>query len=112
MIGAASRTQAPDLGREMLKLLKIPSSSGSSTRAVDYFDNLQIYPGNKTTHFERIHRDSGIEYEEMLFFDDESRNKNVEVLGVTMKLVPRGVSRDVIDEGVRAWRKRHGKQQA
>ncbi|KAH6633005.1 magnesium-dependent phosphatase-1 [Boeremia exigua] len=112
LIGAASRTHAPDLGREMLKLLKIPSSSGSSTRALDYFDHLQIYPGNKTTHFERIHRDSGIEYDEMLFFDDESRNKNVEVLGVTMKLVPRGVTRDVIDEGVRGWRKRHGREHA
>ncbi|KAJ4403692.1 hypothetical protein N0V91_006392 [Didymella pomorum] len=112
LVGAASRTHAPELGREMLKLLKIPTSSGSSTRAIDYFDHLQIYPGSKTTHFERIHRDSGIDYEEMLFFDDESRNKNVEVLGVTMKLVPRGVSRDVIDEGVRSWRKRHGKEHA
>ncbi|KAF9700265.1 hypothetical protein EKO04_001682 [Ascochyta lentis] len=112
LVGAASRTHAPDLGREMLRLLKIPSSSGSSTRAIDYFDHLQIYPGSKTTHFERIHRDSGIEYEEMLFFDDESRNKNVEVLGVTMKLVPRGVSRDVIDEGVKGWRKRHGREHA
>ena len=112
LIGAASRTHAPDLGREMLKLLKVPSSSGSSSRAIDYFDHLQIYPGSKTTHFERIHRDSGIDYEEMLFFDDESRNKNVEVLGVTMKLVPRGVTRDVIDEGVRGWRKRHGREHA
>lgn len=112
LIGAASRTHAPDLGREMLRLLKIPSPSGSSTRAIDYFDHLQIYPGTKTTHFERIHRDSGIDYEEMLFFDDESRNKNVEVLGVTMKLVPRGVTRDVIDEGVRGWRKRHGREHA
>lgn len=112
LIGAASRTHAPDLGREMLKLLKIPSASGSSSRAIDYFDHLQIYPGNKTTHFERIHRDSGIEYEEMLFFDDESRNKNVEVLGVTMRLVKDGVTRNEIDEGVKAWRKRYGKQQA
>lgn len=112
LIGAASRTHAPDLGREMLKLLKIPSATGSSSRAIDYFDHLQIYPGNKTTHFERIHRDSGIEFEEMLFFDDESRNKNVEVLGVTMRLVRDGVTRDEIDEGVKAWRKRHGKQQA
>lgn len=110
LVGAASRTHAPELGREMLKLLKVPSTSGSSNRAIDYFDHLQIYPGNKTTHFERIHGDSGIDYEEMLFFDDESRNKNVEVLGVTMKLVPRGVSRDVIDEGVRSWRKRHGRE--
>ncbi|KAF1922966.1 magnesium-dependent phosphatase-1 [Didymella exigua CBS 183.55] len=112
LVGAASRTHAPELGREMLELLKVPSSSGSSTRAIDYFDHLQIYPGSKTAHFERIHRDSGIDYEEMLFFDDESRNKNVEVLGVTMKLVPRGVSRDVIDEGVRSWRKRHGREHA
>jgi magnesium-dependent phosphatase 1 len=91
----------------MLKLLKIPSSSTSGTRAIDYFDHLQIYPGSKTTHFERIHRDSGIPYEEMLFFDDESRNKNVEVLGVVMQLVKDGVTRDEIDKGVRSWRKRN-----
>jgi magnesium-dependent phosphatase 1 len=108
-IGAASRTHAPDLGREMLKLLKIPSSSSSSQRALDYFDYLQIYPGSKTTHFERIHRESGIEYEDMLFFDDESRNKNVEVLGVVMHLVRDGVSRDEIDAGIRSWRKRNKK---
>jgi magnesium-dependent phosphatase 1 len=96
----------------MLKLLKVPSASGSSARAIDYFDHLQIYPGSKTTHFERIHRDSGIEFEDMLFFDDESRNKNVEVLGVTMQLVKDGVTRDEIDKGVRSWRKRHGRTKA
>lgn len=93
----------------MLSLLKIPGSSGSSKRAIDYFDHLQIYPGSKTTHFERIHRDSGIAYEEMLFFDDESRNKNVEVLGVTMKLVKDGVTTEEIDAGVRSWRKRYAR---
>jgi magnesium-dependent phosphatase 1 len=94
----------------MLKLLKVPkTSSSSSQRAIDYFDYLQIYPGNKTTHFERIHRDSGIEYEEMLFFDDESRNKNVEVLGVVMQLVRDGVTTREVDAGVRSWRKRNNK---
>ncbi|OAL53894.1 magnesium-dependent phosphatase-1 [Pyrenochaeta sp. DS3sAY3a] len=97
LIGAASRTHAPDLGREMLKLLKIQGSPGSSSRAIDYFDHMQIYPGSKTTHFKRIQRDSGIEYDEMLFFDDESRNKNVEVLGVTMWLVRDGVTREQKD---------------
>jgi len=98
----------------MLKLLKIPSpaAAGISSRAIDYFDHLQIYPGNKTTHFERIHRDSGIEYEDMLFFDDESRNKNVEVLGVTMQLVRDGVTRNEVDAGVRSWRKRNGRTKA
>ncbi|KAF1994985.1 magnesium-dependent phosphatase-1 [Amniculicola lignicola CBS 123094] len=109
-IGIASRTHAPELGREMLTMLKVPSSaSSSSQRAIDFFETklMQIYPGNKTTHFQRIHRDSGIEYEEMLFFDDESRNKNVEVLGVVMCLVRDGVSRDEVDRGVRSWRKRN-----
>jgi hypothetical protein len=109
LIGAASRTHAPDLGREMLKLLKVPNASVSSGRAIDYFDYMQIYPGSKTTHFTKIHRDSGIEYNEMLFFDDESRNKNVEVLGVTMWLVKDGVTRDEIDAGVRSWRARTGR---
>ena len=96
----------------MLKLLRIPSASGASTRAIDYFDYLQIYPGDKTTHFKRIQRDSGIAFEEMLFFDDESRNKNVEVLGVTMRLVRDGVTRDEVDEGVKQWRKRYGRNGA
>ncbi|KAF2830366.1 magnesium-dependent phosphatase-1 [Ophiobolus disseminans] len=112
LIGAASRTSAPDLGREMLKLLKIPNASVSSGRAIDYFDHMQVYPGSKTTHFTRIHRDSGIEYDEMLFFDDESRNKNVEVLGVTMWLVKDGVSRDELDNGIKSWRQRTGRTKA
>jgi magnesium-dependent phosphatase 1 len=112
LVGAASRTSAPDLGREMLKLLKIPSTSGSSGRAIDYFSHMQIYPGSKTTHFNRINRDSGIAFDEMLFFDDESRNKNVEVLGVTMWLVKDGVTRVEIDAGVKSWRERTGRLKA
>lgn len=88
-IGAASRTSAPDLARDMLKLLRIPTSPSSpskatSLKAIDFFDYLQIYPGSKVTHFERLKRESGVEYEEMLFFDDEARNRNVETLGVVM----------------------------
>lgn len=45
----------------------------------------------------------------MLFFDDESRNKNVEVLGVVMWLVRDGVSREEMDAGVRSWRNRNKK---
>jgi magnesium-dependent phosphatase 1 len=93
----------------MLQLLKIPSADSSSQRAIDCFDNLQIYPGTKTTHFERIHRATGIEYKEMLFFDDESRNKNVETLGVVMQLVRDGVTRNAVDAGVRSWRKKNNR---
>jgi magnesium-dependent phosphatase 1 len=48
---------------------------------------MEIYPGNKITHFNKLQKATGLRYEEMLFFDDESRNKNVETLGVHMHLV-------------------------
>ncbi|KAL1297316.1 hypothetical protein AAFC00_004867 [Neodothiora populina] len=108
-LGAASRTGAPDLAREMLSYLRLPSSPPDVPKAISAFDYLEIYPGSKTTHFAKLHKSSGLPYEEMLFFDDESRNKNVEPLGVTMKLVNDGVSRNVIDQGVKKWRERHGR---
>lgn len=51
----------------------------------------------------------GIAFEDMLFFDDESRNRDVErELGVTFYLVRDGVTRAEIDAGVWEWRKRRG----
>ena len=43
----------------------------------------------------------------MLFFDDESRNRDVEGLGVVMWLVRDGVTRNEVDEGVRSWRRKN-----
>ena len=104
----------------MLKALHIiPSFSDNpaatntrTTRALDYFEYIQIFPANKTQHFARIHQASGVAYEDMLFFDDEARNRNVETeLGVTFCLVRDGMTRDEVDRGVRAWRKRNGVKQ-
>lgn len=119
-LALASRTHTPDIARDMLKALHIiPSFSDNpaaantrTTRALDYFEYIQIFPGNKTQHFSRIHQASGVAYEEMLFFDDESRNRNVETeLGVTFCLVRDGMTRDEVDRGVWAWRKRNGIKQ-
>jgi magnesium-dependent phosphatase 1 len=107
VLGAASRTCAPELAREALTMLKIPGTS--SRHALGMFDHLEIYPGDKKTHFAKLQKKSGLEYEEMLFFDDESRNKNVETLGVVMQLVKDGVSMKEIDRGVEAWRKKNGR---
>ena len=44
-----------------------------------------------------------------MFFDDEARNRNVETeLGVTFCLVRDGMTREEVDRGVWAWRKRNG----
>lgn len=130
----ASRTHAPELARDMLNGLHVPSVTTTKTsptggpsaesassrdqlrKASTFFTAPQIFPGNKTTHFQRLHThfkkrdpENLIPYEDMLFFDDETRNRNVEVeLGVTFWLVRDGVSRDEVDKGVWEWRKRRG----
>ncbi|KAL4972549.1 acid phosphatase-domain-containing protein [Aspergillus desertorum] len=119
-LALASRTHAPDLARDMLKQLHIipnfsdnPSANKVRTvRALDYFDYIQIFPATKTQHFARIQQASGIAYEDMLFFDDEARNRNVETeLGVTFLLVRDGMTREEVDKGVWAWRRRKGIRQ-
>jgi len=115
-LALASRTYAPDLARDMLKALHIiptfsdnPAADTRSVRALDYFDHIQIFPGNKTQHFSRIQQASGIPYEDMVFFDDEARNRNVQTeLGVTFCLVRDGMTKEEVDRGVWEWRRRKG----
>ena len=107
-IGAASRTSAISVARDMLSYLSIPWE-GSSKPAIGLFDYLEIYPGDKKGHFQKIHKRSGIEYSEMLFIDDESRNRNVEDLGVHFHLIRDGVTRAEVDRGVDGWRKKNGR---
>jgi magnesium-dependent phosphatase 1 len=112
-VAAASRTHAPELAREMLSLLHLDpadTGSGPEKRAIDYFDELEIYTGSKKTHFKILRQKTELDYAEMLFFDDEPRNRDVErELGVHMILVPKGVNHAVFDEGVIAWRERRKK---
>ncbi|KAI1818390.1 magnesium-dependent phosphatase-1 [Poronia punctata] len=140
-LAVASRTHAPDLGREMLKLLHVPNysaalaaaaaSEGSeaggggggdvattvnkvkekekSRKAIEFFDaGLEIYPSSKIRHFEALHKRTGIPFTEMLFFDDESRNRDTETLGVTMWLVRDGVTWAEVESGIKEWRRRRG----
>ena len=105
LIGAASRTSAPDLATTLLKQLIIQPTN---KRAIEFFDYMQIFPGDKKQHFAKIQKSSQVAYEEMLFFDDEVRNRNVESLGVVMCLVVDGVTGGEVDKGIREWRRRHG----
>lgn len=99
----------------MLSLIHLPPQAtdgveegGSAGKpAITAFDYLEMYPGSKTSHFRKIQKASRVSFEEMLFFDDESRNRNVEELGVTMRLVRDGVTRAEVDKGVEEWRERN-----
>ena len=134
-MGLASRTHAPDLARDFLRhLVVVPPFQGSEgsdngqeadskkkgkkdekpLKSSDYFRYQEIFPGSKTNHFQKMQKGSkatGFEigYDQMMFFDDEARNRNVEVeLGVTFWLVRDGVTKNEVDNGVKEWRKRRG----
>ena len=106
-LSLASRTHSPELAIQMLKLLQVPGPDAfQSTKAFEFFLNYQIYPGDKRTHMKNLHKVTKTDYEDILFFDDETRNRNVESLGVCFWLVEDGVSKAEIDNGVKEWRKR------
>ncbi|KAH7035621.1 magnesium-dependent phosphatase-1 family protein [Microdochium trichocladiopsis] len=117
-VGVASRTSSPELAREMLKLLHVPGSAtinahlkqkDKTRKAIDFFDaGLEIYPSSKIRHFEALHKRTQIPHTEMLFFDDESRNRDTESLGVTMWLVRDGVTWAEVVKGIQEWRRRRG----
>lgn len=78
----ASRTEQPSWACDLLELL------GIRTR----FQFSEIYPGSKISHFSRLREDSGLDYSEMLFFDDELRNiREVGDLGVHAVEVRNGI---------------------
>ncbi|KJZ77080.1 hypothetical protein HIM_03401 [Hirsutella minnesotensis 3608] len=115
-LGVASRTSAPSLARDLLQMLHLPQASDTDVearprRAIDVFDGgMEIYPGSKIRHFEKLQKRTGIPFEDMLFFDDESRNRETEKLGITMWLVRDGVTWGEIERGVDEWRRRRGHQ--
>ena len=88
-------------------------------RAAEYFVHPQMYPGSKTSHFRKIQNmtksdktnfpDGAVPYDNMIFFDDEARNRNVETeLGAVFVLVRDGVTAAEVDKGVWEWRRRKG----
>ncbi|CAG2159388.1 unnamed protein product [Oppiella nova] len=93
-LGIASRTSATEEAEQLLDLFDWNK----------YFTYKQIYPGCKTTHFNRIHKDSGVRLSQMIFFDDEIRNiRDLKAKGVTSILVKDGVNKRVISEGIKTF---------
>ncbi|NNE93252.1 MAG: magnesium-dependent phosphatase-1 [Verrucomicrobiales bacterium] len=90
-LGLASRTDQPDWAGEVLELMELRNR----------FDYEQIYPGSKVAHFEAIRADSGIDFADMVFFDDEHRNIiEVGELGVNCIHVSRGVDRHAFQQAI------------
>jgi len=74
---------------------------------------MSLIQGSKIRHFRELQSKTGLHYEDMLFFDDEARNAEVESLGVTFMLIGSdGVTKKVFKDGVEEWRRRRKKHKA
>jgi magnesium-dependent phosphatase 1 len=75
------------------------SATNESSKVINYnilsnvIDYSEIYPSSKVKHFSSLHAITGIPYNEMIFFDDEMRNDEVnKKLGVHFVYVPDGMT--------------------
>ncbi|KAF8467619.1 acid phosphatase-domain-containing protein [Kalaharituber pfeilii] len=135
-VAAASRTESPETAHFLLSNFRIPipaasipslltppaTASSEELASQDVpmsalFHHTEIYPAHsKLVHFRALHKcaTATLDWNEVLFFDDESRNRDVErELGVMFCLVDEdvGVSCVVFDEAVREWRRRRRRRE-
>ncbi|CEI89752.1 Putative Magnesium-dependent phosphatase-1 [Rhizopus microsporus] len=74
---------------------------------------MEIYPSSKIQHFKALSEKSNIACEEMLFFDDESRNREVSKLGVHFIHVNSrtGITPTQFENALQAFEKNAGRKQ-
>jgi len=97
-LGIASRTTEIEGANELLNLFNWKK----------YFDYIEIYPGCKIKHLQKISKDSSYPLSEILFFDDEMRNiRDLESIGVKSILVDDGIDNEVINLGIKTFINRY-----
>lgn len=105
-LGLASRTTQVRWAHSLLEQFeefKTPEPPSS------IFSFIEIYPGSKIQHFEKIRAASGIDYKDMLFFDDARDGKYgncvpVARLGVTAAYCPHGMTMAIFENALTVMR--------
>lgn len=98
-LGIASRTNKGPWARSLLNQFTITVDSGTRSLS-DLIEFKEIYEGSKIKHFAALKQNTGIEYHDMLFFDDAKDGSfgncaQVATLGVMAAHCPDGVTHAV-----------------
>lgn len=99
-IATASRTHCTEEALSLLHLFNL----------YPLMSSVQIYPGQKITHFKKIVKDTGDDWSEMVFFDDESRNiRDLTPYGVHCVLVRNKLDWNTLRQGLQGFVQRDRK---
>merc|ERR1712224_532660 len=106
-VGVASKCDEPEWGRECLKKFMVDDNV-SMWDVAEKGELVEILHTSKQEHFRRLKEKTGIEFCDMLFFDDAYGNiRNVSQLGVTSILTPDGVTEEAWVEGLKQYAAAH-----
>lgn len=101
-LALASRTEEPDWARDVIKIFQMDEDGVS---LLDFTHAQEIYPSSKDKHFNQLASKLGIDFQDMIFFDDESRNiHDVSRLGVTSVHCEDGLCLEALERGLRQFR--------
>eukprot|EP00957_Ditylum_brightwellii_P205580 15344480-Ditylum_brightwellii.AAC.1 len=101
LAAVASRTDEPRWAQKCMEWLI--ASDGKTL--VSCFDHIIIRCTDKCQHFRKLHRMTGIPYENMCFFDNEQWNiHSVAQLGVKCIYTPEGMTREAWIEALEMFR--------
>ena len=97
-----SCTDEPSWAEECLT--KFCTDDGTTLADIVDKDINQIYKSNKKTHFQKIHALTGIEFKDMMFFDNEKHNcTSVSQLGVICIHCQNGMDKNVWSQALETF---------
>mmetsp|Transcript_1350 Transcript_1350/g.2135 ORF Transcript_1350/g.2135 Transcript_1350/m.2135 type:complete len:225 (-) Transcript_1350:337-1011(-) len=97
-LAIASRTSKTAWAHDVLDLITSPEGDTLDS----LFQYKKVFPGSKTSHFKKLRKDSKVDYDEMLFFDDWIVNTiEISNIGVTCQLCDQaGLTWEHFEEGL------------
>jgi magnesium-dependent phosphatase 1 len=101
-LAISSRTDVPIWAKELLSKFTLPRSQRTLQDVIT--GPWEISYDRKVIHFQRLTKDTGIPWQDMVFFDNEYANcQSIAQLGVTVGYCPQGITRSIWESTMKAY---------